>query len=195
MEPYVWPILLLVLGIFFLVLELFIPSTGILSLLALGSFVAAVYLAFASSITFGVVILLTTLFAIPIFIVLAINVWPHTPIGRRIVLRPSPQEDAASWVDQEQERRRNQLLGKVGVARSKMLPCGVISIDGHTYDAVSRGGAIEPGQAVRVVSVSANRIVVAPLRAGTETSETPPSTSPGQTFDNLELDSLDGSST
>ncbi len=191
MEPYVWPILLLILGIFFLVLELFIPSTGMLSVLALISFVAAIWLAFASSTAYGAIILLSAMVVIPLFIVLAINVWPHTPIGRRILLRPTSQEDATTWADEEQQRRRNQLLGKIGVAKSKMLPSGVIAIDGTLYDAVSRGGAIEPGQAVRVVSVSANRIVVAPVPVTPEKTDTPRLTRPGESFDNLQLESLD----
>lgn len=166
MPPYVWPILLLLLGLFFIVLELFIPSTGLLSLLAAVSIVAAVYLAFTYSTALGLIIVLLCAFVVPVFIVLAVKIWPRTPVGRKIVLRSSLEEDTSA-LPTEEFQRRQQLLGKIGVAKSKMLPSGVILIDGRAYDAVSRGPYVEPGQAVRVVSVSANRIVVAPVQNDT----------------------------
>ena len=168
MDSFVWPILLLILGLFFIVLELFIPSTGLLALLAGVSIVAAIYMAFLYSMAFGLIILMFTAFCLPVFIVLAVKIWPHTPIGRKVVLNPS---DNIASVDDAELQRRQQLLGKIGVAKSKMLPSGKIVIDGRVYDAISQGAAVDPGQTVRVVSVSGNRIVVMPISVY-ETGET-----------------------
>jgi membrane-bound ClpP family serine protease len=168
MDSFVWPILLLILGLFFIVLELFIPSTGLLALLAGVSIVAAIYMAFLYSMAFGLIILIFTAFCLPVFIVLAVKIWPHTPIGRKVVLNPS---DSIASVDDAELQRRQQLLGKIGVAKSKMLPSGKIVIDGRVYDAISQGAAVDPGQTVRVVSVSGNRIVVMPISVY-ETGET-----------------------
>ena len=51
-------------------------------------------------------------------------------------------------------------MGRVGIAKSKMLPSGSISIDGRLIDAVSNGAAIAAGQAVVVIEVRGNRVVV-----------------------------------
>ena len=58
------------------------------------------------------------------------------------------------------------MVGKVGTARTPMLPSGAISIDGRTIDAVSQGLAIDPGARVVVVEVKANRVVVRPAADG-----------------------------
>ena len=50
-----------------------------------------------------------------------------------------------------------------------MLPGGAITIAGRTVDAVSEGMPIEAGQAVRVIEVRANRVVVRPLEEETPT--------------------------
>lgn len=48
------------------------------------------------------------------------------------------------------------------VAKTKMLPSGVVEVDGQTYDAVSDGLPVEPGQTVRIVGVDLNRLEVRP---------------------------------
>ena len=65
---------------------------------------------------------------------------------------------------------RRQLVGRVGTAKSKMLPSGSISIDGRLFDAVSQGQAIDTGQAVVVVEVRGNRVIVRPAD-GTEAQQ------------------------
>jgi membrane-bound ClpP family serine protease len=186
MDSFVWPILLLILGLFFIVLELFIPSTGLLALLAGVSIVAAIYMAFLYSMAFGLIILIFTAFCLPVFIVLAVKIWPHTPIGRKVVLNPS---DNIASVDDAELQRRQQLLGKIGVAKSKMLPSGKIVIDGRVYDAISQGAAVDPGQTVRVVSVSGNRIVVMPISVY-EAGETKEPLLPNDQPNDFEIDAF-----
>ena len=57
-----------------------------------------------------------------------------------------------------------QLVGKVGMAKTVMLPSGAV-LDRRPDDRrVSEGMAIEAGQRVRVVEVRGNRVVVRPGR-------------------------------
>jgi membrane-bound serine protease (ClpP class) len=60
------------------------------------------------------------------------------------------------------EDPRRSLVGRVGIARTKMLPSGAVEIDGQIIDAVTQGQAIEPGSYVVVSEVRANRVVVRP---------------------------------
>jgi membrane-bound serine protease (ClpP class) len=161
MQPMIWPALLLLLGLFFIVLELFVPSGGVLALLAGASVLASIYVGFTHGLSYGLISVLLALVFVPAIILLMIKMWPRTPLGRLIFLRPPSGDDEVLPMDEEY-RERKGLVGKFGVAKSKMLPSGAVVIEGRTYDAVSRGNPIEPGETIRVISVTGNRIVVAP---------------------------------
>ncbi|MBM4000835.1 MAG: hypothetical protein FJ297_15070 [Planctomycetes bacterium] len=190
MEPMIWPILLLLLGLSFVVMELFIPSTGILSLLAVSSAIAAVYVAFSRGTLYGLSVLSAALLLTPVVIGLAIHFWPMTPLGRRMMLPPGRGDEDALPND-EDYRERKGLIGQVGVARSKMLPAGAVVIGGKTYGAVSRGNPIEAGATIRVVSISGNRIVVAPADASTAFRDSGADDALSQPFESLGIDPFD----
>ena len=76
-----------------------------------------------------------------------------------MVLEP-PGGDEDVLPDDEVYRKWKSLIGRRGVAKTKLLPSGAVIIDGETFDAFSEGMAIEPGQPVRVIAVRTNRIVV-----------------------------------
>ena len=123
-----------------------------------------------------------------------IKIWPHTPIGRRLLTDDKTLTDVlptGRFYD------RGDLAGKVGVAKSKMLPSGQVVIDGQKYDAVSDGFAIEAGDKVRVVSVKGNRIYVQPFDGDDAGASQDPTDAedvmnqPIEKFD-LDSDSIDG---
>lgn len=137
-----------------LVLDIMIPSGGILSFLALLALIGGVWIAFRRDLTTGLAVTAITLFAAPIVIGLAFKALPHTPMGRAFLGVPPSAEQA--HVDDP----RRRLVGRFGMAKSTMLPSGTVLIDGALVDAVSQGGAVDPGEWVIVVEVSANRVVV-----------------------------------
>ncbi len=148
-------ILALVLGCVLLVCEVFIPSSGLLGILSGTGFLLAIYFAFRDGgITFAIGTVAIEVLLIPVLLGVALKYLPYTPIGKVLLGEPPTAEDVA--VDDP----RRALVGKIGVARSKMLPSGSVEIDGHMLDAVSQGQAIEPGQYVKVVEVRGNRVVV-----------------------------------
>ena len=103
------------------------------------------------------VLILTTsvsLVAVPVLLTIAFRIWPHTPIGKAF-LGELPSEDETKPIDP-----RRELVGRIGVAKSKMLPSGSVLIDGHWIDAVAQGDAIEPGEPVVVREVRGNRVIV-----------------------------------
>jgi membrane-bound serine protease (ClpP class) len=157
LDPIAWCVIFFVLGCALVVFEVFIPSGGILGFLAgvciIGSIVMAFYY---GTPTTGATFLITAVIGVPVLIGLAFKYWPHTPMGRAFLGEVPDEAEVAP-----QDMRR-ELIGKVGVARSKMLPSGAIEVEGNMYDAVVRGAAIEPGQRVVVTEVKGNRVVVRP---------------------------------
>jgi membrane-bound ClpP family serine protease len=162
LAPWAWAILLLVLGLALVVLEVFIPSGGILGFLAGCSILAAVVVGFMDGRPWvGLTILATAVFGIPVTVMLALRWWPSTPLGRRMLLGAPTSGEVLP--DGSRQRTLKELIGREGVAKSKMLPSGAVSIDGRTINAVSEGMPIDVGQRVRVIDVHGNRVVVRPV--------------------------------
>lgn len=162
MQTLIWPLVLLLGAVALILLELFVPSGGLIGVLAAIAFFGSVGLAFAESFRDGTIILLIDLLVLPCVIALAVKIWPHTPFGRRIMLRRGDDEEDV-LPEAEEFHLRGTMLGKRGIARTELLPSGDVEIDGRVYDAVSDGVAIEPGQIVRVIAVRTQRLVVRPI--------------------------------
>ena len=168
MDPLSWSILFVVVGCLFLLLEVLVPSGGVLGGLSAASFIAAVAFAFRSGGTnTGFAFMALVMLLVPTLLVVAFKYLPYTPLGR-VLMAQAPTEEEVAPHDP-----RREFIGQLGVARSKMLPSGVIEIEGQIIDAVSKGQAVDPGQTVRVVEVHGNHVTVR-LAA----NETPPSPSP-----------------
>ncbi|MFO7903656.1 MAG: NfeD family protein [Pirellulaceae bacterium] len=167
MEPYFWPSLLLILGLALVFLEVFVPSGGLLSVLAACGVLASIALAFADGFITGTLMLLAASVLVPVVIGSAVKWWPHTPLGKLVLAkRPDSENEVLPDTD---EYHRDDMIGKNGVAQTDLLPSGDVRIEGRVYDAVSVGMPISRGQAVRVIDVQVQRIVVRPL-AGNEIS-------------------------
>jgi membrane-bound serine protease (ClpP class) len=158
MEPWVWPLLLLAVGLGLAVLEVFFTSAGMLALLSAAVLLAAVVVAFLHGPGIGMTILGLIVVVTPTVVILAFRWWPYTYLGRQVLLEVPRAEDVLP--DDPPRRQLKGLIGRLGRAKCRMLPGGVVAIDGRTADAVSEGMAIEPGQSVRVIKVQANRLVV-----------------------------------
>ena len=161
---------LLIAGFCILALELFVPSAGMLGALAGCMIIASVVIAFLTSSYAGMIFLLVTLLLVPIMLMLMFKIWPHTPIGKRLL---SDDETLTDVLPQGKNYDRSDLAGKTGVAKTMMLPSGQIVIDGQKYDAVSDGFAIDAGDRVKVVSIKKNRIYVQPCDDNESLPEAP----------------------
>ena len=159
-EPWVWALMLIVVAFGLAILELFVPSGGILAFLSIASVVASLILAFKSGPVVGLIFLVGVIIGMPTSFALAVKWWPHTPIGRRILLGTN-EEDVLP--NDDFHRGLKELVGQTGEARSKMLPSGAILINGRTIDAYTEGVPIEPGQRVVVLDVQGTNVLVRPL--------------------------------
>jgi len=187
-------LILLLAGLCMMALELFVPSAGILGILAGCVILASVVMAFMVDSFSGMIFLVIALLVIPTMLFLMIKIWPHTPIGRRLL---TDDESLTDVLPQGEYYDRADLAGKVGVAKSKMLPSGQVVIEGQKYDAVSDGFAIEAGDRVKVISVKENRLYVQPCDDDDGSSDQTVAEAEGtmnqpiKKFD-LDSDSIDG---
>jgi membrane-bound serine protease (ClpP class) len=154
MDPIAWAIVLIVIGCALVVLEVFIPSGGLISFLATLALLGGLVMAFRHDAATGLGFLVLTVIAVPTVVGLAFKYWPRTPMGKAFLGELAHEGDLVP------DDPRRDLVGRVGIAKSKMLPSGAIQIDGKMIDAISQGMAIEPEQAVVVVEVKGNRVMV-----------------------------------
>jgi membrane-bound ClpP family serine protease len=184
-----WAIVLLVIGCALVVLEVFIPSGGIIAILSAVAFIGSIVIAFQPSATtgptIGFVFAAVTVFAVPTLIALAFKYWPKTPMGKAFLGELPSEEDVLP------HDARRALVGRVGVARTKMLPSGAVEVDGQMIDAVTQGQAIEPGTYVVVAEVRANRVVVRPAGKDQRPSHQNPNDLLSRPIDELGIESLE----
>ena len=157
-----WAFLLLALGITLLIAEVFIPSGGIISVLATVTLVGALVCAWQAwwdsspghfwGFVAGMALLL------PATVVIAFYVWPNTPLGKRASLEGPAPHEVASFVEQEEKHR--QMVGKIGDTVTALNPAGIVRIDGQRVHCQSEGMILDPGVRVRVIAARANSVVV-----------------------------------
>ncbi len=163
MSATFWTVGLLVVGMLLVLAELFLPSGGIISVLATTALVAAVVMAFRQSFTFGLAILAIILLGLPFVITFGLKLWGRTRLGRRFFLEAPKPEEIPSAMDEREERLKN-LVGRIGVAVTPLRPAGIVELDGLRLDTVTEGIMVEPGTPVRVVRVEGITVVVRPVR-------------------------------
>jgi membrane-bound serine protease (ClpP class) len=173
MEFWFWPILLLAVGLAIAFLEIFFPTGGILAFFSGAALLGAVLLGFKSGTSVGLTVTAVVVIGVPSLIGLGFRWWPHTYVGRQVLLEVPRAEDVLP--DEPQRRQLKGLVGRVGRAKCRMLPSGVVSVDGQTLDATSEGMVIEAGQTVRVIKIESNRLVVRAVEneMPTSTAENP----------------------
>lgn len=159
----VGPTLLLLLGIGLLVAEVFLPSGGIIGLLAFGFFGASVYLAYSSSATVGLRWALVEGVVIPLAWLAAFRGLARTRLGRAFLLAPPAPDVLAMATDRGPAV---PAVGAQGHAATPLRPSGTVVIDGRRVEALAESTLIAAGAPVRVVGVRARAVVVRELGDG-----------------------------
>lgn len=159
MSPLVWILMLLGTGLALILLEVFVPSGGVLGLLAVVALGAGVVTAFVEQgALVGMGVLAGTFLAVPAVLGAAFRWFPSTPLGRRVLPPPPAAEEVLP--DVAERRRLRDLVGRGGRTTSDLLPWGSVAIDGVAFDAVSEGGPIGRDVAVEAVAVQGRAVVV-----------------------------------
>jgi len=167
--------LLLLLGLFLLGLEFFIPSFGMILVTAVIALVVSFWSACKA--WWGVnpyffwtyVVMLTV--GIPGSLLGAIAVIQRTSLGNRMVLQPVDSSDVPPANPLE------RLIGMRGTSQTLMMPGGIVLVDGERVHSESIGMLIEAQTPVIVVAVKGNRIVVRPEQPSELTASMAPSSS------------------
>jgi len=160
MSSLFFAIILLLAGLGLVVLEVLLPSGGMISILAAAAFAGSLVLAFRESNGTGYVFLSVMLVCLPVSIGWAFRILPKTRIGKQMILTPTaanPEDFGAPGVSVEDF---GALKGKTGVAITPLRPAGIALIDGQRYSVTAKGTLIEKDSAIVVEQVEGNNIIV-----------------------------------
>lgn len=165
-------VLLFLMGLFFILLEIFaLPGFGVFGLGGGAMVLAAIVLAsqtfvipqtqgqlgeLRESITTVVMAIMGCLaaaFALRRFL-------PHAPGIRRMMLAPADESELAELDHRESLAEYTHLIGCTGAAITNLMPSGKADIEGELIDVIADGQVIERGENIVVISAQGNRVMV-----------------------------------
>ncbi len=143
------------------VIEVFVPSGGLIAILATGCSLAVVYCLFRVSNTWGFIGMAAVLFMGPLVFGFALKVWPSTPMGRKMMGETPPEQVEAERLAELKEREQlAALVGMEGVVLVDLRPIGTIQVNGQRHEALSERSIIPAGTRVKITVVEPNQIKV-----------------------------------
>jgi membrane-bound ClpP family serine protease len=144
-------------------IEFFIPTGGVIGLGAAATAIAAVVIAFTHSFHAGVTMIGLFLVTTPVAMTSLVRVWPRTAMGQRMLnRRPGQVDPGAAPRITTRGTPLQELVGQLGVAKSDLLPAGLVLVAGEKLDAVSEGVAIDNGTPIIVTRIQGRRVRVRP---------------------------------
>jgi len=155
-------VLLIVVFYLLLVAEFLLPTSGFLAVTAIAALVAAISIAFSHSTSTGLTTLGTVVVTTPIVLSALVRLWPHTPIGRRMLNRRPGEMVSESAKRTPRGVPLSDLVGQLATTKTNLLPSGIITVGGERVDAVSIGMPIDAGTKVVITSVQAGKVRVRP---------------------------------
>ncbi len=168
-ESYLaWGLALLAAALLLIVVEVFVPSAGMISLMAAAMAIAGVVCLFQVSVVWGVLGLLGILILGPVVGFFALNIMPSTPLGKKLLFGSGGEEEpglgssGAKDGDAASEDL-GLLIGSEGVALTDLRPVGTIRVGETKVDALAETSMIRAGTKVRITAVVDNQIKVRPV--------------------------------
>ena len=154
MKPYLLPILLQVIGILVIIAEIFIPSLGLLAVIALSVFFYSLYLLYTTiSTTVGAIFTGLDLVLVPVLIVVGMKILAKSSLTLKREL--SKQDGVVS-----QKQGLEAYIQMKGKSVTDLRPAGMAEVNSHRLDVVTDGEYIEADTPIVVTGIAGNRIIV-----------------------------------
>ena len=162
------PIILLVASLALLAIEVIVVSFGVLSLIAIACGVGSVMVAFGESSAYGWSMVGALVVGTPLVLRGTFLILPKLPFARGLYLGDPELTESDRHAADQADRT---LLGETGEAITPLRPSGTALLRNTRHDVMAAAGTmIERGTSVRVIEISANRIIVEPA-ASAESQE------------------------
>lgn len=160
-----WSIVLIGMAVILFILELLIPSGGLIGTGAgVCLVIGCVLLCFVDP-TIGMLVSIAFLAALPFAFLFAMKIWPNTPLGKILILRsaqdmPTESPDDAGDVRQDESQKNGLVVGTVGKAVTDLHPIGTCVFDGKREQCLAAGGVIDAGSRVKITAIDGMQVRV-----------------------------------
>lgn len=152
MNPMAWAVALLLAAAAFSLLEVFTPSMGILTFMAVGSAAGSCYAAFQLGNATGAVFVALNVLGIAGGFALGFKLVRFSPLAHR---GADVEKSTYEPVDPVKD-----LAGASGAAHTDLRPGGQANFNGRKVDVVAEGGYIDRGSRIKVVRIEGTKVVV-----------------------------------
>ena len=146
-----------------IIVEVFVPSGGLISVCAFACLLGGLMIFFHRSATAGWVGLIVAIVMIPAVLIIAYKIFPKTGFGKSVTLTP-PERQAGDAIPDTDELKG--LLGAVGVVLTPLRPVGICDFSGQRVECVAESGYVDKGQKVKVIHVEGTQLTVRVIEDG-----------------------------
>ena len=140
-----------------LVLEIFVPSFGLLTIMALGSLAGGIVIFFNHGPTCGWIGIINAFILIPFVWIITYKVLPKTSFGKKITLGEPDREKGDAIPDTNELEK---MKGREGIVLTPLRPVGMCDFDGHRLECVAETGYVEKNNIVKVIHVEGTQLTV-----------------------------------
>ena len=172
-----WGFAFAALTILFVVLEIFIPSGGILMIIAICATAASIISFFMADATTGTIALVSYAILGPTLGWVGFRFWASSSLSKKMILREDTEgktssviEDPMSAFDKNEQENLEKhkilksYIGKTATTDGVLRPVGAILLDEKRINAISERGFIESGIEVEIVDAYDNQLKVRPIQ-------------------------------
>ena len=140
-----------------IIAEVFVPSGGLLSILALACLGGGIAMFFRHSILAGWIGVGIAAAMIPAVLIFAYKLFPKTRFGKSVTLTPPKRQQGDAVPDTQTLK---ELLGAVGVVLTPLRPVGMCDFSGRRIECVAESGYVDKGKKVKVIDVESTQLTV-----------------------------------
>jgi membrane-bound serine protease (ClpP class) len=154
---FILGLLLIVLAAVLLVVEIFVPSFGLLAICAITSLVAGIWLFFKVSTAAGWIGVGIAAVVVPIVWIVTYRLFPKTSFGKSVTLE-GPERDLGDAIPDTQDLAK--MLGETGIVITPLRPVGMCDFDGQRFECVAERGYVDKEEKILVIHVEGTQLTV-----------------------------------
>ena len=137
--------------------EVFIPSGGLISILAIICVIGGIITCFQINAFVGFIGIIVAIIMIPGLLILTYKILPKTKFGKSVTLAPPERQQGEGVPD---TLRLKEMLGEVGVVVSTLRPVGMCNFSGQRLECVAESGYVDKGKKVKVIKIESTQLTV-----------------------------------
>ena len=140
-----------------IIAEVFVPSGGLISIVALACVIGGIVIFFNHSSIAGWIGIIIAVVMIPSVLVFAYKIFPKTRFGKNVTLAPPERQQGDAIPDTSELKK---MLGAVGIVLTPLRPVGMCDFSGQRVECVAESGYVNKGNKVKVINVESTQLTV-----------------------------------